>query len=556
MKLKVTLLSISIGLLATFASHAGVSIRNGNYYTSFKDLYFPGGFEPKIVRAYNSKSGYRGAFGWGWASEYEAYLSIQPDGSVTLHEYGGGADNRFFPLGFSQNDVAQAVSQIMAAAKATGSISNPKVLAQYQQKLKRDAHYRSVEWAKYLKLGKVKARAVKVGARLVSTKYGTQYLTRVKNGYTRVFETGKVEFFDERGRLVKVTDKNKNYINLHYGKDGRVAKIVDNFNRKLYFTYQNLGLLEKVNSEDGMTCEYKYNSQGELIWSKDAGKNTYSYKYSTDSRHNLTEIGYQDGSKFQLGYYPLDKGEMIAWVKERDGSRTDYTYTNGNGSSAPALRVSSVSTDALGKPLLSTTYDYWFKYKATGEEWIYRLSQNVAGEQTDTIYDQRTGLPLSIKKASGTTQFAYDNAGRMIRKVTPRDRTEISYDPKAGKINKVTTVRGKKTEWSQYWYDPAGNLIFAKNSDKRAVKLVYDANGRVRSLIDQSNRQINFKYNEQSRPVEISDPKVGKIQVEYTNTGEIKKVDSPSGRAVASQVGSAFQGLLELIRPAGVSLNF
>jgi hypothetical protein len=44
--------------------------------------------------------------------------------------------------------------------------------------------------------------------------------------------------------------------------------------------------------------------------------------------------------------------------------------------------------------------------------------------------------------------------------------------------------------------------------------------------------------------------------VTYGNSGEIKKVDSPAGRKIAMQVSSAFQNLLEIVRPAGVSLSF
>ena len=75
--------------------------------------------------------------------------------------------------------------------------------------------------------------------------------------------------------------------------------------------------------------------------------------------------------------------------------------------------------------------------------------------------------------------------------------------------------------------------------------------------MDQNKRRIGFKYNENSKPVEITDPALGTITVSYTNSGEIKKVDSTSyGRTIALQVTSAFQNLLDIIRPAGVSLSF
>jgi hypothetical protein len=67
---------------------------------------------------------------------------------------------------------------------------------------------------------------------------------------------------------------------------------------------------------------------------------------------------------------------------------------------------------------------------------------------------------------------------------------------------------------------------------------------------------LDFKYNENSKPIEITDPKLGAIRVSYKNSGEIDKIDSSSGQKVAIQVTSAFQNLLEIIRPAGVNLSF
>ena len=47
---------------------------------------------------------------------------------------------------------------------------------------------------------------------------------------------------------------------------------------------------------------------------------------------------------------------------------------------------------------------------------------------------------------------------------------------------------------------------------------------------------------------------VGQINVSYDNYGNIKRVKSKSGAKMASQVTSAFQALLGIIRPAGVNL--
>src|SRR2546421_237593 len=95
----------SLLLLSTLSCFANVSLKNGNFNIGFTDIAYPGGFEPKIERVYNSKASFRGIFGNGWGSEFEVFLEIDPDGTVTVHEYGGGADNRFVPANLKAADV-------------------------------------------------------------------------------------------------------------------------------------------------------------------------------------------------------------------------------------------------------------------------------------------------------------------------------------------------------------------------------------------------------------------------------------------------------------------
>jgi len=109
-------LAMLSGLSDQFAN-ASVSIKNGNFFMGYTDIVYPGGFEPKIDRTYNSKTPFKGIFGHGWGNEYEAYLTVSADGSVVVHEYGGGAENRFIPVGFKSSDLDEAIARITEEAK-------------------------------------------------------------------------------------------------------------------------------------------------------------------------------------------------------------------------------------------------------------------------------------------------------------------------------------------------------------------------------------------------------------------------------------------------------
>jgi YD repeat-containing protein len=554
---QVAVSAVLFGLLSLSSAFANVSLKNGNFFVGYTDIIYPGGFEPKVERVYNSKTLFKGIFGWGWGTEYEVYLTVSADGSVIAHEYGGGAENRFSPVGFQPAELDKAVEKIASVAQSVGITGTASQLAAYKQRLKTDATFRNDEWEKFRAQRKIEARSLNVGTQLKSNQFSYQYITKVADGYIRTYDTGKTEKFDEAGHLVRISDKNKNFIDLVY-EGGHLRQIKDNFNRKMFLTFNTQGLLTQIDGENSKKATFSYNSDNELVASKDVDGNAYTYKYDSQKRHNMIEIGYSDKTTMAMTYFGKDKFENIKSVKDRDGTLTEYDYIN-DKSDKGHYSVSVNVKGSDGKTISTSKYEYFVKYRAGGEEWTQKLVAVLDGDRTETIYNE-LGLPITIKHGSESTSFEYDVKGHVTKKTTPTEITDLHYDLKAGKVDKVTKYSApnkKQISWSQFVYDDKANLSSATNSEGKSVKLLYDSTGRIQTLIDQkSKRQISFKYNENSKPVEIKDPSLGTITVSYANSGEIKKVESTAGRRIALQVTSAFQNLLDIIRPAGVTLSF
>lgn len=547
---------ITLFLLTNLAS-ANVSLKNGNFFVGYYDLVYSGGFNPSIERVYNSKSTYNGIFGFGWGTGYEVYLQVAADGSVVVYEFGGGAENRFVPPNPKDLELDRAIKDIVAVAKKIGAFATQEKEKEYSERLKRDLSFRNDEWEKFIAQGKLKPRQLKDGTQLVSNKFSFQYITKTKNGYVRSYDTGKTESFNDDGKLVKLTDKNKNFVEFSYTKDGKLSKLVDNFSRKMFFTFNSQGKVTKVSDDQGKKeSNYRYNDKGELVWVKDAGGNVYEYKYGDG--HNLTGIHYADGKKMEVAYYGPDKFGSVKSVKDKDGSVTDYDYAydkNDKGYRKVAVNLKAKDGSSISK----SSYEYFLKYKADGQEWTHKLAQMVDNEKTETTYNECCGLPVSIKRGKEETTFDYDGKGRVLKKVTPTEVTQLQYHNKFGKVVKVqrsSRLVRQPASWAAFDYDDRGNLVQGKNSENKTVRLVYDNNGRIKNLADQNKRQISFKYNENSKPVEILDSKYGAITVNYTNSGDIKSLESPKGEQIAAEVTRALQNLLDIIRPAGVSLTF
>ncbi len=537
-------------------AHANVSLKNGNFFIGYNDISYPGGIQPKIERVFNSKSAYAGIFGPGWGSEYESYLKVSADGSVVVYEYGGGAENRFNPVNFSGKELESAIERISQANRV--NIGNADSIAKYKAKLRTDASFRNEEWQKLVQQKKIAPRNLAVNTQLISNRFSYQYLVKIANGYQRVFDTGKVETYNNLGQLAKIADKNGNSLLFSYSSTGKLEKLLDNQNRKMFLKVDSKGRLMRVDGEGGRFAEYKYNDQGELSYSKDVEGNTYRYEYSNDKLHNITKVTYDDKTTLEVSYYDKSSNYSVKSLKSREGLLTEYSYKNMFPGSQN-YAVSLVVKDKDRKKISDSSYEYQLKTKPNGEEYTYRLITSLDGERTETTYNECCGLPILIKKGTELTQFKYDVKGRVLEKDTPNEMTLLKYHPKFSKVVEVKKVskRGTKSvRWSQFEYDNNANLKKAKNSDKKTVVLLYDPQGRIKTLVDQAKRQISFKYNDASKPVEITDPKLGSIKVTYTNAGEVKNVDSPAGRKIAVEVSSAFQNLMDIIRPAGVTLSF
>ncbi|MCM0605331.1 MAG: RHS repeat protein [Xanthomonadaceae bacterium] len=544
-------LALVFALLTSAQLQANVSLKNGNFFIGYTDVIFVGGYEPKVERVYNSKTSFKGIFGHGWGTEIEGQLIISADGSLLINEYGGGAENRFIPVGQKPEDIAKVITTLVTLAQS-GGFNSPS----YKDKLKSDIEFRNAEWERWVRAGKLKRVEIKVGTQFKSNKFSYQYITKTAQNYIRVFDNGKQEVYNLDGRLVKVQEKSGNFISLTY-KNGLLEKLIDNQNRKMFFSFNAKKLVEKIELEGSGSSAYKYNPQDELISSKDMQGNAYTYAYSPDARHNLTEIGYSDGTKMLISYYGKDLYENVKSIKDKDGSSTDYQYVFKNGKFQFIVTVTL--KDKKGKAYANQSYEYWIAINSTGEEYTQKLIQIIDGDKTETTYHAEFGLPLSIKRQDEESKFEYDQKGRITYKETGSDITRLAYDQTVGKISKVSRKSkgtGKELGWSTFAYDgKTGNLTSALNSQKQSVRLGYDRLGRIATMLDQDNRRIDFTYNAQSKPIEIKDAKKGSIKIKYGAKGEIQGVDSPLGPKVAMEVTTAFNNLLEIIRPAGVSLS-
>jgi YD repeat-containing protein len=187
------------------------------------------------------------------------------------------------------------------------------------------------------------------------------------------------------------------------------------------------------------------------------------------------------------------------------------------------------------------------------------------------LSDSRQSWTLASGKKQ-TTLFEYHADGLLKKKTLPDGSfTQLAYDQKFKKVSSVT----QNDRTIEYKYDPRGNLASAYDKyDNRKLDLTYDVSGRLTKVREAyfvgSNsqwRDVFFRYDGQGNPIEIKEKSQagseGIIRLSYSNSGEVTSVTNGKGRAISSesevisarQVAATFQNLLDIIRPAGVTLT-
>jgi YD repeat-containing protein len=534
------------GLMLSVPAAALIDMRNANFSETWNDIEVPGtGYDLRVTRTYNSRSLYEGNFGFGWCSNFETKLDIRPEGTLRIAECGDGLDVVYVPKQFKPDSIDKAVDEIIKAEKE----SNPKVtertLNDLRVRLKAEQGLR-VSYAQRLKL-KNKATDEEGTEYTIADGPSSEKVYRKRDHYLRNFVDGTSQKFDTAGRLIQMFDKSGNFIKFTYRSD-ILADATDNNGRKLNFSFvPNTKRIKEITGPSGFKATYAYQGSN-LSRASSADGEVYDYKY--DEVHNMTEIKTADGKTKQLRY-DTNK-DWVTSLKDIDGCLETYEYTVAKDD--PRNHYwSTVVKKCEDKVTNRSRFEFWYKDTKDGRgNYLEKVLTEVNQDKTEVVYHAKFGRPISVKRNGQLSTYAYNDAGLVKSKVEGKVATQFEYDKR---FNKVSVIKSGKRSTS-FDYDEKANLVVAKNSDGQLVRLGYDEKGRIVSLVDQAKRRVNIDYEERfGKPSFVERPGVGAISVSYKPNGQINKIDSKDGPAVAVQVASAFNNLLEIVSPAGVDLG-
>ena len=127
----------------------------------------------------------------------------------------------------------------------------------------------------------------------------------------------------------------------------------------------------------------------------------------------------------------------------------------------------------------------------------------------------------------GTTQYSYDDMGRLLEEITPiGSRYSYTYNAQ-GLLEELENARGQKTT---YTYDAIGR-VSSMTDELGTVSYTYDNNGNVLTVSDKQGT-ISRKYDALNRVTEYTDYKGNTIKYGYDELGNLITLTYPGGEIV------------------------
>ncbi|MBC7743239.1 MAG: cell wall-associated protein wapA, partial [Bdellovibrionaceae bacterium] len=321
--MKYTFWLVALVTIFIQSAHALVDMNNASYSNTWIDIEVPGsGYDMRVVRAYKSRTIYNGIFGFGWCSNFETKLEATPEGNIKVTECGDGQEIIYSAREINKKDVDTTISQIIAKMKADTKVKAPApdFYKQLSEQLYDDDDYRSQVARQY---GIVVL--IKEGMKFMANGKEVENVVLGKTFYTRNLPDGTYQRFDLQGRMLNMYDKSGNFVKFEYEKD-LLKEVEDNNSRKLSFKYYPNKKIKSISGPNGITAEYKYSAQEDLIWSKNmwAKRPVDLYTYEYNEFHNLTKASWPDQTFAAIRYDNIK--DWVTGYTDRDKCVENYKY--------------------------------------------------------------------------------------------------------------------------------------------------------------------------------------------------------------------------------------
>jgi RHS repeat-associated protein len=450
------------------AMYNSVYLHSGEFVHSGADVIIPGrGFDFAFIRTYRSQGIYSGVLGWGWDHNYHKRLLEMPGGDI-LYFDGTGRRERY--------------------------------------------------------------KAQKAGSRITGYIVPEGWFTRLKKKedgtFRLIYPDLFVEYYDEKGMLIKIKDRNDNRMEFYYDIAGQMTAVMDTMGRMIDFEYYPLefeasdsdpggrikitsGRLKQITDFSGRVIKYEYNEQnGDLEKVTFAGRVT-QYTYASDAdlklAHNLkTSIDPEGRTVFTVTY---EDGVDKAKEQQQGDSRVAYSTGESGASVTDGRGNAKVFNIQDGHPeqISEGGYQTGFSYNDDG------LVQKVTYPELNSItYGYPTAPDKTNKRSAANLEFISENPGPRGDGGSPKTPTTFSYESMTNQVKSIAYPNGLSVTNSNE--DENGNFRRVEtNVEGLSYQLDYNDYGQVKSETNPFGMTTSYKYFSEASPGGNESPEMGRI---------------------------------------------
>lgn len=578
-----------------------VSVQNLSFFYPSQDISIPCHIPIQIYRAYNNFIDVRGVFGPRWTFNYGTFVR-ESMGDIVIVE-ADGYETTYSREGDAEKHRKEIIEQIVAERRKDDFqkgkkspndlpyanlrkylMENPGTIPQYQNL--------------YLSHKKL----VIPPGRYKSLSRGTSELVKDVNGYQRIFRDGQKEVFHKKGQLIRIFDRNGNQIDISYERE--LPRLIrDSCKRSITLSYDNKGHVIQITDSLGKALRYEYYPNGYLKKFTDASKHETTYFY--DPRGFMTKIIYPASGDDKTGGTSSDsityddKGFVVA-QEDSEGKQASYKMTE---TGSPKVRRIFVTNYDKGQITGKEVHEFEGTTRKSVK--VYNAKNILVRDETTTL-SACCGRPVSVtdKLSDKNIHYEYDAASGNLTKRTDSNGFVVryEYEPIFNQVYRLTDSSGGDY---YFFYDKKGNLTdsisvkdqfyitLSHNNFGKIVRITKHLLGAIEKILPQlkgkstissealqtlikgarptKKEEISFDYNFFGKPTTIRLTNTGAIDVQYYATGDIKEVDATPDQAAAKrfqntspeetrviiiqEVRSALQDLLDLLRPANMTLG-
>lgn len=449
----------------------GVNTGSGNFCTRSTDMSIPGRGQPlELKRTYNSfGASSLGIFGYGWSSTYDAHLSIDGSGNVTLTDPLGGGE--YFANQSGSYSAPTYVSSALTFAGGNYTLT--------------DKH----------------------ADKVVFNSTGRLIQESDSNGYV-------TSFAYSGANLSTITEPAGRVFTFTYGANGLVSTVGDGTRTVSYGYDVNLNLTSVTDVLGGVTS-FTYDSSHRMLSEKDpictltTGCNGIVNAYDGNGRvgQQTDPLGHSSTYAYTVAW-PL----FTTTVTDPLGKQSTYDY---------ALGMPVDSIQAANTPLAETT-SYAYDPASMGVATV----TNANGETNTATYDAKTNRLSSTDSLGNTTVYTYNGLSEVLTMKDPLGvTTTYTYDASGNLLTASTPLVGSaSTQLSTNTYgDPThpGDVTAQTDGTNRTMSFTYDSYGDRSSSTDPLGNKITYFYDTLGNMTSVVSPLgnvVGGNPSAYTTT--------------------------------------